>query len=116
MPARLGSLFKYLGNISLIILLFHVPIQAFWGEKVMAVTNNFPLSILVGFVMGVLGPVLIYEIFIRFNPVASYWFGRKAEVPEQKEVAVNSRVTATCHSNQPSVAVSHSNLKSEIET
>jgi hypothetical protein len=38
--------------------------------------------------MGVLGPVLIYEIFIRFNPVASFWFGRKADLPRQKEVAV----------------------------
>ncbi len=82
---RLASVFKYLGNISLIILLFHVPIQAFWGEKVMNVTDNFPLSILVGFIMGVLGPILIYEIFIRFNPVASFWFGRKSEPLVKKE-------------------------------
>lgn len=81
---RLAAVFKYLGNISLIILLFHVPVQAFWAEKVMNVTDNFPLSILVGFIMGVLGPVLIYELFIRFNPVASFWFGRKAEGPVQK--------------------------------
>jgi len=81
---RLASVFKYLGNISLIILLFHVPVQAFWGEKVMNVTNNFPLSILVGFLMGVLGPILIYELFIRFNPVASFWLGRQAESPMRK--------------------------------
>jgi fucose 4-O-acetylase-like acetyltransferase len=90
---RLASGFKYLGNISLIILLFHVPIQAFWGEKVMNVTNNFPLSILVGFIMGVLGPILIYEIFIRFNPVASFWFGRKAESPIRKEPKVQEERT-----------------------
>ena len=77
--AILASLFKYLGSISLIILIFHVPVQAFWSQKVMAVTNNLPFSIFVGFLMGVLAPVLIHEIFIRFNPVASYWFGRKAE-------------------------------------
>jgi len=88
---RLASVFKYLGNISLIILLFHVPIQAFWGEKVMNVTNNFPLSIAVGFVMGVLGPILIYELFIRFNPVASFWFGRKAEAPVKKESEVQEK-------------------------
>jgi polysaccharide biosynthesis protein PslL len=86
-------LFKYLGNISLIILLFHVPIQAFWSEKVLSVTNHFPLSILVGFMMGVLGPILIYEIFIRFNPVASFWFGRKAEASGQKESLVNEELT-----------------------
>jgi peptidoglycan/LPS O-acetylase OafA/YrhL len=82
---RLASFFKYLGSISLIILLFHVPMQAFWSQKVVNVTDNFPLGIVVGFIMGVLGPILIYEIFIRFNPVASWWFGRKAETPAKKE-------------------------------
>ncbi|MGZ9166457.1 MAG: acyltransferase family protein [Anaerolineales bacterium] len=82
---RLASFFKYLGNISLIILLFHVPMQAFWAQKVVNVTDNFPLGIVVGFVMGVIGPILIYEIFIRYNPVAAWWFGRKAESPVRKE-------------------------------
>lgn len=81
---HLASLLKYIGNISLIILLFHVPIQAFWGDKVMNVTGNLPFSILVGFIMGVLGPVLIYEIFVRYNPVAAFWFGRKAEPPARE--------------------------------
>lgn len=92
---RLASVFKYLGNISLIILLFHVPIQAFWSDKVMNVTNNFPLALAIGFVMGVLGPILIYEIFIRYNPVAAFWFGRKADVPAKKEPErKEERVTA----------------------
>ena len=82
---RLASFFKYLGSISLIILLFHVPMQAFWSLKVVNVTDNFPLGIVVGFIMGVLGPILIYEIFIRYNPVAAWWFGRKAELPARKE-------------------------------
>jgi fucose 4-O-acetylase-like acetyltransferase len=99
---RLASVFKYLGNISLIILLFHVPIQAFWGEKVMNVTNNFPLSILVGFLMGVLGPILIYELFIRFNPLAAFWFGRKAESPVRKEPEIKEESTVT---NTPSTPV-----------
>lgn len=99
---RLASGFKYLGNISLIILLFHVPIQAFWGEKVMNVTDNFPLSILVGFIMGVLGPILIYEIFIRYNPVASFWFGRKAESPVKKEPEIKEEVAVT---NPPSAPI-----------
>lgn len=89
---QFASLFKYLGNISLIILLFHVPIQGFWGQKVLTLTNSWPLSITVGFIMGVLGPILIYEIFIRFNPVASAWFGRKVEqkqlsIPEERMIA-----------------------------
>jgi fucose 4-O-acetylase-like acetyltransferase len=99
---RLGSIFRYLGNISLIILLFHIPIQGFWGEKVMAVTNSLPFAILVGFIMGVVGSVLIYEIFIRFNPVASYWFGRKADVFDQKEVAVTTEQKTV---NPPAVPI-----------
>jgi fucose 4-O-acetylase-like acetyltransferase len=102
---RLGSLFKYLGNISLIILLFHIPIQAFWSEKVMAVTNNFPLSILIGFIMGVLGPILIYEIFIRFNSVASYWFGRKADSPEHQGLPVKEEQTIANPPNTPVVEI-----------
>ena len=102
---RLASVFKYLGNISLIILLFHVPVQAFWGEKVMNVTNNFPLSILVGFIMGVLGPILIYELFIRFNPIASFWFGRKAELPVKKEPEMKEERTVTNPSSTPAVEI-----------
>jgi polysaccharide biosynthesis protein PslL len=102
---RLASVFKYLGNISLIILLFHVPIQAFWGEKVMNVTNNFPLSILVGFLMGVLGPILIYELFIRFNPVAAFWFGRKAESPVRKESEVQEKQTVPNPPSTPAVEI-----------
>lgn len=96
---HLTSLFKYVGNISLIILLFHVPIQDAWGQKVLAATDNLPVAILVGFVMGVLGPILIHEIFIRFNPVASYWFGRKAEKPKATEEPVQGeRTTANSQS------------------
>ncbi len=84
----LASLFKYIGNISLIILLFHISIQEAWGQKVMAMTGSIPLSILVGFTAGVLGPILIYEIFIRSNPIASFWFGRRAEPPRQKELPI----------------------------
>lgn len=102
---RLASFFKYLGNISLIILLFHVPIQAFWAQKVVNVTNNFPLGILIGFIMGVLGPILIYEIFIRFNPVAAWWFGRKAETPAKKEAEAKEERTVPAPANTPVVEI-----------
>ena len=75
--SRLASLFKYFGQISLFILLFHVPIQDFWSQKVNAVTDNLSLSIWIGFIMGVAGSVLIYELFIKANPVALWWFGRE---------------------------------------
>ena len=104
---RLASVLKYLGSISLIILLFHVPVQAFWAQKVVNVTDNFPLGIAVGFVMGVVGPILIHEIFIRFNPVASFWFGRKAETPTGKETEaeVREEKQVTNHPSTPVIEV-----------
>lgn len=87
---KLASLFRYFGQVSLIILIFHVPIQDFWGQKVLAVTNNPQLSIWSGFVMGVAGSILIYELFIKTNPVASFWFGREAVLPEKKESSLPS--------------------------
>ena len=102
---RLASFLKYLGSISLIILLFHVPIQAFWAQKVENVTGNFPLGILVGFLMGVIGPILIYEIFIRFNPVASFWFGRKAEQPGKKEPEVKEERAVPASPKTPVVEI-----------
>lgn len=102
---RVAAVFKYLGSISLIILLFHVPMQAFWAQKVVNVTDNFPLGIAVGFVMGVLGPILIYEIFIRFNPVASFWFGRKAETPVSKEPSVREEREERTVTNPPNAPV-----------
>jgi hypothetical protein len=40
--------------------------------------------------MGVLGPILLYELFIKTNPVASFWFGREAELPKVKDAAVQA--------------------------
>lgn len=91
---KLASLFKYLGRISLIILIFHVPIQDFWGQKIRGVTENIPLSIWIGFFMGVLGPILIYELFIKRNPVASFWFGREAESPQPERPPKEQELTA----------------------
>lgn len=80
---RLASLLKYFGKITLMILIFHVPIQDYWGQKIFAVTNHLALSIWGGFVMGVSGSVLLYELFIKNNLVASWWLGRQAEPPKQ---------------------------------
>ena len=75
--SRLSSFLQYVGNAALFIIIFHVPVQAFWGDKIQAVGGSEGLSILLGFVMGVLVSLLIYELFIRNNPTALWWFGRK---------------------------------------
>ena len=81
---RLAALFKYFGQVSLFILLFHVPIQDLWAQKILQVTGNTSLAIWIGFFMGVAGSILIYELFVKSNPVASWWFGRKTEPPVQE--------------------------------
>ena len=88
---KLASLFTYFGRISLIILIFHVPIQEIWGQKILTSTNNPILAIWSGFFMGVAVSVLIYELFIKANPVASWWFGRKAEGMERKDAAIDNQ-------------------------
>jgi hypothetical protein len=55
--------------------------------------------------MGVIGPILIYEIFIRFNPVASWWFGRTAEAPAIKAPAVKEERTVTASPKTPVVEI-----------
>jgi fucose 4-O-acetylase-like acetyltransferase len=82
---RLASLFKYFGRASLVILILHVPIQDFWGKKIHGITGDIQLSIWVAFFMGVAGSVLLHELFVRKNPVASFWLGRRAELPEPKK-------------------------------
>jgi fucose 4-O-acetylase-like acetyltransferase len=82
-----STFFQYIGRITLIILILHGPIQDFWGQKLMAVTGNLTLSYWLAFVMGVAGPVLLYELFVRFNPVASFWLGREAEPPRSETKA-----------------------------
>jgi fucose 4-O-acetylase-like acetyltransferase len=86
---RVAALFKYFGQISLFILLFHVPIQDFWGQKIRAVGGSTALSIWIGFFTGVAGSALIYELFIKANPVASWWFGRKRETTELAQSSTN---------------------------
>jgi hypothetical protein len=79
--------------------------QAFWSQKVENVTGNFPLGIVIGFFMGVIGPILIYEIFIRFNPVASFWFGRTSEQPVRKESNVKEERAVTATPKTPVVEI-----------
>ncbi len=84
---RPASLFKYLGRASLLILILHVPIQDFWGQKIHGVTGNIQFSISVAFFMGVAGSVLLHELFVRRNPIASFWLGRQAELPKEQETS-----------------------------
>jgi fucose 4-O-acetylase-like acetyltransferase len=72
----LSSLFRYMGQASLIILIFQVPIQDYWGQKILVLTNNLPFSYWISFLAGVIGPIVINALFIRPNPIMRKWFSQ----------------------------------------
>jgi fucose 4-O-acetylase-like acetyltransferase len=88
---RLASALKYIGQASLFILIFHVPIQEYWGEKLFFVTQWQTFSILSAFVISVLICLGIYRIFFERNPIALFWYGRISSLPEKRDSASNGK-------------------------
>jgi fucose 4-O-acetylase-like acetyltransferase len=76
---------KYIGQASLFILIFHVPIQEFWAPKIFFVTEQQAFSILSAFVISILICLGIYRLFFEQNPIALFWFGRKSSPPRKVE-------------------------------
>ncbi|MCX6082468.1 MAG: acyltransferase family protein [Chloroflexi bacterium] len=72
----LSSGFRYIGKSSLVILIFHVPIQETWGLKVFYIFNNQILSYWVAYFAGVIFPILINYFLIQPNPIVRTWFGQ----------------------------------------
>jgi fucose 4-O-acetylase-like acetyltransferase len=86
--SRLSSLFRYIGQASLIILVFQVPIQDYWGQKILRLTDNLQISYWLSFLVGVLGPIVINALFIRPNPIVRQWFSQSG--PQENEQAAVS--------------------------
>ena len=80
----LSSVFRYIGQASLIILIFQVPIQDYWGQKLLAITNNLAFSYWISFLAGVVGPIVINALFIRPNPILREWFSQTAPQENQQ--------------------------------
>jgi len=85
----LSPIFSYVGQASLIVLLFQVPIQDFWGQKLFAITEDQSISYWLSFVAGVIGPLLINALFIRPNTIVREWFGQSAP-EEQRHMVVST--------------------------
>jgi len=81
---RLAAALKYVGLASLFILIFHVPIQEYWGAKIYFVTNMQALSIFSAFVISVFISLGFYKVFVEHNPMALFWYGRSAKLPPKK--------------------------------
>jgi fucose 4-O-acetylase-like acetyltransferase len=77
--ALLTRVFSYFGRISLVILIFHVPIQETLFGKFTRLGIPTDPSIALAFLSGVLIPALIYELAIHHNPRLRPWFGFAAE-------------------------------------
>ncbi len=77
--ALLTRVFSYFGRISLVILIFHVPIQETLSEKYIRLGIPRDPTIALAFLSGVLIPALIYELAIHRNPRLRPWFGFAAE-------------------------------------
>ena len=84
---QLASALKYIGQASLFILIFHVPIQEFWAPKILFVTGLQALSILSAFVISIIICLGIYRLFFEQNPIALYWFGRISSLPKKQDAA-----------------------------
>jgi len=76
---KAANAFQYIGRISLVILIFHVPIQeTMFGKFSRAGIPQEP-TIWLAFLSGVFIPALIYELAIKRNPALRPWFGFAAE-------------------------------------
>lgn len=84
----LSAVFRYVGDASLIIVIFQVPIQEYWGQKILALTDNLQFSYWTSFLIGVVGPIVINALFIRPNAILREWFSQP--VPQDnKSLAVS---------------------------
>ena len=86
---KLANVFRYFGRISLVILIFHVPIQETLFDKFIQVGVPNDPAIALAFLSGVLIPALIYELAIRLNPRLRPWFGFADEKPVEVIPASN---------------------------
>ncbi len=66
---------SYVGNLTLSILVFHVPIQEMVNNKLNPYIGQSDLTIILAYIAGVLGPIFIHEFFIAPNPRVGAWFG-----------------------------------------
>jgi polysaccharide biosynthesis protein PslL len=90
-PAWLVSFFSYMGRISVLILIFHNPVQSYLTGKLdLLIGGNLYTPLLV-YPFAVLVPVLIYEIGVKPNPLTTRLFGMKA-AQRQDSAQIEDRV------------------------
>jgi fucose 4-O-acetylase-like acetyltransferase len=71
----LSRLLQYYGKISLIVLIFHSPVQFHLGRKLASVLDGSIYGYLIAFPFALLIPVFVYIVFIQPNPILLWLFG-----------------------------------------
>jgi fucose 4-O-acetylase-like acetyltransferase len=77
-PAWLVAFFSYMGRISVLILIFHNPVQSYLTGKLDWLIGGSIYTPLLVYPFAVLVPVLIYEIGVKPNPLVTRLFGMKS--------------------------------------
>jgi len=70
-----SSALQYYGKISLIVLIFHSPVQFHLGRKLAASMGESIYGYLIAFPFAVLIPIFVYVVFIQPNPILLWLFG-----------------------------------------
>ncbi len=73
--SQLTRVLSYIGNLTLSILIFHVPIQEMVNNKLNPYIGQTDLTITLAYLAAVLGSIFIHELFIAKNPRVGAWFG-----------------------------------------
>jgi len=78
---RLSEFFKYFGEITIILLIFHQPTQTRTFGHVMRLVDNIYFAGIVSFIASVSVPVLIHQLFLKDNSRLAGWFGLRQKTP-----------------------------------
>ena len=81
---------QYYGRISMIVLIFHFPVQLHLGRKLADLLGGSIYGYLIAFPFALLIPVFVYVVFIQPNPILLWLFGmtgRPASKPAESEKA-----------------------------
>lgn len=77
--------FQYYGKISLIVLIFHFPVQLYFGRKLADMMDGSIYGYLLAFPFAILIPIFVYIVFIQPNNILLWLFGM-ANYPISKSV------------------------------
>ena len=83
----LFTLLKYFGQITIILLIFHQPLQTMTFSHVTRLVENPFIAGPISFLAGVGVPVLIYQLILKDNPRLAGWFGLRQTVSTKQETS-----------------------------